>query len=131
MRRTPSGGPRSNSALARARRTIGAAPSGRAGLARVAPAQHPSGRLLLAELTIVPVAADPRLAYPLMTRGSLRLPFWSGVLLGIVLPLLLIVLLRPGLPQGFWMIPMAGLALVFSLAMEHVWVRAPQLVPLR
>ncbi len=90
-----------------------------------------NGLLLLAEFVAVHVTDDTRRAYHLMLRGSLRVPFWSGVLLGIVVPLVLLLAMRSGGPQGLWTIPVAVLVLLFSLVLEHVWVRAPQLLPLR
>jgi Fe-S-cluster-containing dehydrogenase component/formate-dependent nitrite reductase membrane component NrfD len=71
---------------------------------------------------------DTRSALAMMTRGMLRLPFWSGLVLGNALPLVLL-LLFPN--DGIGVFPACVLVLVFSLVSEHVWVRAPQLVPLR
>jgi formate-dependent nitrite reductase membrane component NrfD len=71
---------------------------------------------------------DTQAALRSIARGVLRVPFWSSVLLGNALPLALL-LLWPA--QGLAVFPASVLVLVFALVSEHVWVRAPQLVPLR
>jgi Fe-S-cluster-containing dehydrogenase component/formate-dependent nitrite reductase membrane component NrfD len=84
--------------------------------------------LLLIEFTLPHVSHDTRAALRLMAHGPLRLAFWSAAALGDVLPLALL-LAWPG--QGLAVLPACVLVLTFALVNEHVWVRAPQLVPLR
>jgi formate-dependent nitrite reductase membrane component NrfD len=69
---------------------------------------------------------DTAFALRLIARGPLRVPFWSAVVLGHVLPLLLLWWAGTGL----LVLPACVLVLVFALVGEHVWVRAPQLIPL-
>ena len=83
--------------------------------------------LLAAEFTMPHVTGDAARAARLIWRGPLRLPFWSAVLLGNVLPLLLLAVGGNGLMD----LPVVILVLTFALVLEHVWVRAPQLIPLR
>lgn len=84
--------------------------------------------LLLIEFTLPHVTADTHAALAIMFRGALRVPFWSAVALGNLAPLALL-LLAPD--QGLAVFPACVLVLTFALVTEHVWVRAPQLVPLR
>ncbi|HEX7927893.1 MAG TPA: NrfD/PsrC family molybdoenzyme membrane anchor subunit, partial [bacterium] len=84
--------------------------------------------MLLIEFTLPHVSHDTRAALRLMTHGALRTPFWAMVALGNVLPLALLVVWPA---QGLAMLPAAVLVLTFAAVSEHVWVRAPQLVPLR
>jgi formate-dependent nitrite reductase membrane component NrfD len=84
--------------------------------------------LLLIEFTLPHVSHDTRAALRMIWRGPLRIPFWSAVALGNVLPLLLL-LAAPG--NGLVVFPACVLVLTFAAVSEHVWVRAPQLVPLR
>ncbi|HKI99666.1 MAG TPA: 4Fe-4S dicluster domain-containing protein [bacterium] len=72
------------------------------------------------------VTADTATALGLMTRGPLRLPFWSALLLGNVLPLAMLA----GSSNGLMVLPACVLVLLFAWVSEHVWVRAPQLIPL-
>jgi Fe-S-cluster-containing dehydrogenase component/formate-dependent nitrite reductase membrane component NrfD len=71
-------------------------------------------------------SADTATAMGLMVRGVLRVPFWSALLLGNVLPLALLL----GSSNGLAVLPACVLVLLFALVTEHVWVRAPQLIPL-
>lgn len=84
--------------------------------------------LLAAEFALPHAAPDTRTALRFMTRGALRVPFWSALALGNVLPLALLAA-APG--QGLAVFPASVLALTFAAVTDHVWVRAPQLVPLR
>ncbi|MBI3993648.1 MAG: polysulfide reductase NrfD [Candidatus Lambdaproteobacteria bacterium] len=90
-----------------------------------------NGLLLAAEFTQAHVTRDTARALHLMTRGPLRLPFWTSVALGSVLPMLLLAGGQDQFRAGLWIIPAAVLVLTLSLVTEHVWVRAPQLIPLR
>ena len=82
--------------------------------------------LVAFELLTPHVTADTAMALALMTRGPLRVPFWSSVLLGNVLPLVLLATASSGLG----VLPACVLVLVFAAVGEHAWVRAPQLIPL-
>jgi Fe-S-cluster-containing dehydrogenase component/formate-dependent nitrite reductase membrane component NrfD len=84
--------------------------------------------LLLIEFTLPHVSHDTHAALAMILRGPLRVPFWSAVLLGNVVPLALLAAF-PG--NGLAVLPATVLVLTFALVTEHVWVRAPQLVPLR
>jgi Ni/Fe-hydrogenase subunit HybB-like protein len=82
--------------------------------------------LVVSEFVIPHVTADTGTALGLMVRGPLRVPFWSALLLGNALPLVLLL----ASTNGLLVIPAAVLVLLFALVSEHVWVRAPQLIPL-
>ncbi|MBI4082828.1 MAG: polysulfide reductase NrfD [Candidatus Lambdaproteobacteria bacterium] len=82
--------------------------------------------LLAAEFTLPHVTQDTARAAALITRGPLRVPFWSAVLLGNLLPLALLAGRNP-----LFELPALVLALTFALVLEHCWVRAPQLIALR
>ena len=84
--------------------------------------------LLLIEFNLPHTSHDAEAALLLILRGPLRIPFWSAVLLGHALPLVLLAAF-PG--DGLAVLPAGLLVLLFALVTEHVWVRAPQLVPLR
>ena len=79
-----------------------------------------------AELFTPHVTGDTERAMALASRGPLRWHFWSALALGNLLPLVLLSFASGAAP----MIAAAVLVLVFALVFEHVWVRAPQLVPL-
>lgn len=83
--------------------------------------------LLAVELGVTHVTADTAQAIAEITRGALRLPFWSAVVLGNLGPLALLRFV----PGGAALPAACALVILFSLVIEHVWVRAPQLVPLR
>ncbi len=83
--------------------------------------------LLLIEFNLPHVTGDTAAAMAAITRGPLRLPFWSAVGAGNVLPLLMLWVSG----NGLLVLPACALVLIFALVIEHVWVRAPQLVPLR
>ena len=81
--------------------------------------------LVAAEFFTPHVTGDTALALGMMTRGPLRVPFWAALALGNALPLLL-------LASGSSLLTALAcvLVLLFTLVGEHVWVRAPQLIPL-
>ncbi len=81
--------------------------------------------LVAAEFFTPHVTGDTALALGMMTRGPLRGPFWAALALGNALPLLL-------LASGSSLLTALAcvLVLLFTLVGEHVWVRAPQLIPL-
>ena len=82
--------------------------------------------LLLVEFNLPHVTGDAAATAGLIVRGPLRAPFWAAVLLGNALPLLM--LFAGG--GGLVLVPACVLVLLFALVLEHVWVRAPQLVAL-
>lgn len=82
--------------------------------------------VLLVEFNLPHVTKDTEAALHMIKAGPLRLPFLSSVLLGNVAPLALLWYST----NGLLMVPACILVLLFALVNEHVWVRAPQLVPL-
>jgi len=83
--------------------------------------------MMAVEFTMPHVTADTAKTLHLIVSGPLRVPFWSAVLLGNILPAAILL----GAGTGALMLPATLLVLIFALVIEHVWVRAPQLVPLR
>ena len=83
--------------------------------------------MVLVEFKLPHVTGDAAEALSLVVKGTLKLPFWSSLVLGNLLPLLLLWNFESGLA----LFPTTILVLTFALVHEHVWVRAPQLVPLR
>ncbi len=82
--------------------------------------------LVLFEFLTPHVTVDTATALGLIVRGPLRMPFWSALVLGNGLPLVLLL----SSDNGLLVLPAAVLVLLFALVGEHVWVRAPQLIPL-
>lgn len=82
--------------------------------------------LAAAELFTPHVTVDTATAMGMITRGPLALSFWSSLALGNVLPLAMLLISD----NGLMVLPAAVLVLVFAAVSEHVWVRAPQLIPL-
>jgi len=78
------------------------------------------------ELALPTVTAHARLAERQLLRGVFRTFFWSGLLLGGVLPVLLLALL----PTPIGLLLAAPAALAGLLAYEHAYVQAGQVVPL-
>lgn len=85
------------------------------------------GLLLMAiELGTTHATEDGRRAVEMIVNGNLRKTFWAGaVIAGGVAPLILLALSWP----AAW-IAAGGLTLMGTAAIDHVWVRAPQLIPL-
>lgn len=82
--------------------------------------------LLAVEFTLPHVSHDTRAALRILSHGALRMPFWAAVLLGNALPA---ALLLAGMA---WATPVAALLMLsFAVVFNHIWVRAPQLIPLR
>lgn len=79
-----------------------------------------------AELFTPHVTGDTARAMAIISQGSLKWHFRSALALGNLLPLVLLSIEAGTLP----MVAAAGLVLIFALVFEHVWVRAPQLIPL-
>lgn len=82
--------------------------------------------IIFAEILTPHPTADARKTVQMIVRGRFRSAFWMGsVLLGNLLPLLIIWI------GGTALLPLAGaLALIGMYITEHLWVRAPQLIPL-
>ena len=83
--------------------------------------------VLLAELTIAHPTAESRLVAKMISKGRFALLFYTGsVIIGNLIP---IALLLTGNNSLF---PIAGaLAIIGIYVTEHIWIRGPQLVPLR
>ncbi|MCI0699407.1 polysulfide reductase NrfD [candidate division KSB1 bacterium] len=82
--------------------------------------------VIAAELMTPHATADARATVQIIVAGSLSMHFWLGtVILGNLLPLLLMWF--GGDPE----LALAGVAVLAGIYItEHVWVRAPQLIPL-
>ena len=82
-----------------------------------------------AEVFMPHVTGDTERAMAIITRGPLKWHFWSALALGNLLPLVLLAATAGGATAAS--VPAAaGLVVVFAIVSEHVWVRAPQLIPL-
>ncbi len=80
--------------------------------------------VLVSELMTPHPTADAKTTVQMIIAGRFSALFWFGVLLlGNVLPLLLLWLGSPLFIIG-------GLVLIGIYCTEHIWVRAPQLIPL-
>ncbi|GJM36456.1 MAG: 4Fe-4S ferredoxin [Saprospiraceae bacterium] len=83
---------------------------------------------MLIELTITHPTQDAKITVDMITKGRYRNNFWGGVIfLGNVLPMLLIL----GAGQSDLLLAMAGVLVLGGIYMtEHIWVEAPQRIPL-
>ncbi|MDX1667259.1 MAG: 4Fe-4S dicluster domain-containing protein [Saprospiraceae bacterium] len=84
--------------------------------------------VLLIELATGHATVEAEHTAGMITGGRYRYSFWLGsVLLGNILPLLLLLLL----PTGGSLLAGAGLAILIGIYItEHIWVEAPQRIPL-
>ncbi|MGH7600015.1 MAG: 4Fe-4S ferredoxin, partial [bacterium] len=82
--------------------------------------------VIAAELMTPHATADARATVQMIVTGSLSMHFWLGtVILGNLLPLILMWF--GGDPE----LALAGVTVLAGIYItEHVWVRAPQLIPL-
>ena len=82
--------------------------------------------LLTFELWTTHATDDAHTVAKMITRGQFALPFWLGMVVGgHVLPLLLLVY------GGDFGAMLAGALMLAGIYIgEHIWVKAPQLVPL-
>ena len=82
--------------------------------------------VLAFELTTPHATADAHRAAHTITRGLFAPLFWSGVVgAGLILPLVLLV------SGSLFLIALAALLSLAGLFLnEHIWIRAPQLIPL-
>jgi Fe-S-cluster-containing dehydrogenase component/formate-dependent nitrite reductase membrane component NrfD len=81
---------------------------------------------LAIELWTAHTTDDAKATIKIITHGRFRVPFWAGmVFLGNILPL---ILLFSGLTE---VAALAGVLILIGLYIgEHIWVRAPQMIPL-
>ncbi len=86
------------------------------------------GKLLIdfLELASTHGTTDSRLVAKMITNGRFQTMYWYGVIgLGCALPLLMLLI------NLIVLLPVAGLFALLGLYFaEHIWVRAPQLIPL-
>ena len=82
--------------------------------------------VLFSEILTTHPSEDAKKTVQIIVSGRYSLAFWAGVLImGNIVPLLLIWL------GGSTLLGIAGIfALVGIYVNEHIWVRAPQLIPL-
>ncbi len=82
--------------------------------------------ILVSELTTTHPTEDAHRTVKSILSGRYRTAFWGGaILLGNLLPLVLLLAL------GSAMLPVAGaLVLIGIYITEHIWVQAPQMIPL-
>ncbi len=78
------------------------------------------------ELASTHSTADARLTVQMIVRGRYRRIYWWGVVAtGALVPLAFLTILPT------WATPVSGLAILVGIYLsEHVWVRAPQRIPL-
>ncbi|MFN6963449.1 MAG: 4Fe-4S dicluster domain-containing protein [Pyrinomonadaceae bacterium] len=80
------------------------------------------------ELTTTHATSDAATVAKMITRGRFALPFWLGtILIGSILPLAIMILFTVSGPTAVAVGLMILIGLYFG---EHIWVKAPQLVPL-
>jgi Fe-S-cluster-containing dehydrogenase component/formate-dependent nitrite reductase membrane component NrfD len=84
--------------------------------------------VVLVELTITHPTADAKKVVKMITKGRYRSLFWGGaIIFGNLLPL---VLLLGGAPNAT-ILALSGLIILMSIYFtEHIWVEAPQRIPL-
>lgn len=82
--------------------------------------------ILAVELLAAHPTTDAKLTVQMIVSGRFRILFWAGtVVVGNLLPLLML-----GTQEAALFAPAAVLVLIGMYVTEHIWVRAPQLVPL-
>ena len=81
---------------------------------------------LIVELWTAHTTDDAKATIELITSGRFRVPFWAGmVFIGNVLPLILLFF---GSAET---VALSGILILIGLYIaEHIWVRAPQMIPL-
>ncbi len=83
------------------------------------------------EFKLAPPTHDAAMAHHHLLRGQLCLAFWGSVVFGLLFPIVLFALVMGGMMPAVLGIGLASVSvLIFSLGLEQVMVRAPQLVPL-
>jgi formate-dependent nitrite reductase membrane component NrfD len=80
------------------------------------------------ELTTTHATNDAATVAKMITRGRFALPFWLGtIVIGNILPLAIMLLFTVSGPAAAAVGVMILVGLYFG---EHIWVKAPQLIPL-
>ncbi|HSK72021.1 MAG TPA: NrfD/PsrC family molybdoenzyme membrane anchor subunit [Pyrinomonadaceae bacterium] len=81
---------------------------------------------LAIELTMTHATDDAHAVVKMITRGTFSRRFWIGmILLGNILPILLLFIGRT------WELSLAGILILVGLYFaQHIWVKAPQMIPL-
>jgi Fe-S-cluster-containing dehydrogenase component/formate-dependent nitrite reductase membrane component NrfD len=81
---------------------------------------------LAIELTTTHATDDAHAVVKMITRGKFSRQFWLGmILLGNILPILLLFFGRT------WELGLAGILILVGLYFaQHIWVKAPQMIPL-
>lgn len=82
---------------------------------------------LAIELSITHSTADAHKVVQMIIRGQYALPFWAGMIaVGNVIPMFLLYY-----SHEIWVVGISGVMILIGLAFaQHIWVRAPQLIPL-
>ena len=82
--------------------------------------------VIIAKEILLPLdTKDTRKAIQLMTKGYYSKHFWSGVMIGYIIPLVILLTL-----SGNWFFIAGGFVLIGILLTEFVRIRVPQLIPL-
>jgi Fe-S-cluster-containing dehydrogenase component/formate-dependent nitrite reductase membrane component NrfD len=82
--------------------------------------------VIVSEIITTHPTTDAKNTVKMIVSGRYRMPFWLGtMILGNILPLVLLLV------GGAALLPISGaLVLIGMYVTEHIWVRAPQLIPL-
>ena len=82
---------------------------------------------LAIELTTTHTTDDAHKVVKMITDGEFSNAFWFGmILIGNILPLFLLLIF-----EQFWVIGLAGILILIGLYFaQHIWVKAPQRIPL-
>jgi formate-dependent nitrite reductase membrane component NrfD len=82
--------------------------------------------ILVVELWTAHTTDDAKATIQLITNGRFRTAFWAGmVLVGNILPLILLFFGQPLTAA------LSGILILIGLYIaEHIWVKAPQMIPL-
>lgn len=84
---------------------------------------------ILTELTITHPTKDAKTVVHMITKGQYKNLFWAGVIaFGNLLPLALLIF---GGSMGSFMLPVVGAIVLIGIYFtEHIWIEAPQRIPL-
>jgi Fe-S-cluster-containing dehydrogenase component/formate-dependent nitrite reductase membrane component NrfD len=82
--------------------------------------------IILAEIITTHPTSDAKQTVKMIVSGRFSTQFWFGaIILGNIFPLLLVAF------GGNTLLPLTGVAVLIGMYVtEHIWVRAPQLIPL-
>jgi Fe-S-cluster-containing dehydrogenase component/formate-dependent nitrite reductase membrane component NrfD len=88
--------------------------------------------MVLSEVNLTPTSEEVRRAIDILTKGSLRIRFWYGVVLaGALIPaVLLAVPIWQGTPNLLLDVVAAMLAMAGAYVFDELWITAGQAVPL-